>query len=256
MADTRRRLTFTNQAGDELAAALEVPEVQTEAYALFAHCFTCSKDVIAASRISRALCREGIAVFRFDFTGLGNSQGDFANTTFSSNVEDLVAAANFMREELAAPSILIGHSLGGAAVVVAARKIPDAEAVVIIGAPSDPNHVLHLFSEEIPEIETKGISTVVLAGRRFQIKREFLADIAGQSLKEHLANLGRPLLVLHSPTDGVVGIDHASINFKMAKHPKSFISLDNTDHMLSRKEDSDWVGLVLSTWASRYISKA
>lgn len=256
MAETRRRLRFAGPEGNELSAALEVPEQETKAYALFAHCFTCSKDIIAASRISRSLCREGVAVFRFDFTGLGNSQGDFANTTFSSNVDDLVAAADFMRAELEVPKVIVGHSLGGAAVVVAARKIPEVRAVAIIGAPSDPNHVRNLFSAKIPEIEAEGVSTVILAGREFRIKRQFLEDIEEQNLRENLANLGRPLLILHSPIDDVVGIDHARHNYQAAKHPKSFISLDDADHLLQRGEDAEWVGLILSAWSSRYTSDA
>jgi putative redox protein len=252
MAETRRKLTFPGHAGDQLAAALEVPEEQPHACALFAHCFTCSKDIIAASRISRSLCRQGIAVLRFDFTGLGNSQGDFANTTFSSNVEDLAAAADFMRQQFSGPEILVGHSLGGAAVVAAAQQIPEAKAVAVIAAPSDPNHVRHLFSEKIPVIEAEGTATVTLAGRKFQIKKKFLEDIAGQNLKEHLARLNRPLLILHSPTDHVVSINHARSNFKAANHPKSFISLDDANHLLTRREDAEWVGLVLSAWASRY----
>lgn len=255
MAENRRRLRFTGPEGNELSAALEVPEQSARGYALFAHCFTCSKDFIAASRISRSLCREGVAVFRFDFTGLGNSQGDFSNTTFSSNVEDLIAAADFMRTELEAPGLLVGHSLGGAAVVVAARMIPEVRAVAIIGAPSDPNHVRNLFSAKIPEIEAEGVSTVVLAGREFRIKRQFLEDIKEQKLKEHLANLKRPLLILHSPTDDVVGIDHAHLNYEAAQHPKSFISLDGADHLLLRGEDAEWVGRMLSAWSSRYTNE-
>ena len=253
MAKIRKRLTFVGGTGHNLSAALEMPKGAVRGYTLFAHCFTCSKDIVAASRISRSLCELGIGVLRFDFTGLGNSQGDFSNTNFSSNVADLVAAANFMRSELRPPAILIGHSLGGAAVVAAVERIPETRAVVVIGAPSDPNHVRHLLQEDIEEIESEGSARVVLAGREFQIKKSFLEDIAAHSLKNHLAGLGRPILILHSPTDQVVGIEHARINFQAARHPKSFISLDNADHLLMKRDDALWVGRTISAWSSRYI---
>jgi putative redox protein len=253
MAGIRKRLTFIGGAGDELSAALELPEEDVRGYALFAHCFTCSKDIVAASQISRALSNQGIGVLRFDFTGLGSSQGDFANTNFSSNIEDLLAAAEFMRSEFRPPAVLIGHSLGGAAVVATAGGIPEAGAVVIIGAPSDPDHVRHLIQSEIEEIESTGSANVTLAGREFQIKKSFLEDISAHNLKHHLAELARPILILHSPTDSVVGIEHAKRNFEAARHPKSFISLDNADHLLMNRSDAIWVGRTISAWSYRYL---
>jgi putative redox protein len=256
METRRKKLTFLNQNGQLLAAAFEAPESTVLGYALFAHCFTCSKDIAAASRISRALCREHIGVLRFDFTGLGNSEGDFANTDFSSNIRDLVSAADFMREKLAAPEILIGHSLGGSAVIAAAHQIAESKAVATIGAPSDPRHVQHLFESEVPEIVEEGSRIIELAGRRFRLRKEFIEDLSQHRMEEMLKNLGRALLIFHSPVDRIVDVDHARIIFQAAKHPKSFVSLDNADHLLSRKADSEYVALVLSAWASRYLSKS
>ncbi len=249
----KEKFNFRNANGQELAALLERPSTEPIAYALFAHCFTCSKDVAAATRISRALAAKGIAVLRFDFTGLGNSEGDFANTNFSSNVTDLVAAANYMRAELKEPAILIGHSLGGAAVLVAAGEIAATKAVVTIGAPADPSHVRQLFAKGIEQIERQGEATVNLAGRQFKIKKQFLEDIAQQRLAAHVGKLRKPLLILHSPRDEIVDIDNARRIFEAAKHPKSFISLDDTDHLLSRREDSQYVADILAAWANRYV---
>ncbi len=249
----REKLTFENPKGEKLAALLERPAAKPLAYALFAHCFTCSKDIAAASRISRALAGHGIAVLRFDFTGLGNSEGDFANTNFSSNVSDLVCAADQLRREHSAPSLLIGHSLGGAAVLAAAGEIEEATAVVTIGAPADPAHVSHLFESSRSEIESKGSAVVNLAGRKFQIKKQFLEDIASQPLKERIKKLRKALLIFHSPVDDIVGIDNASAIFQAALHPKSFISLDKADHLLSRRVDSEYVAATISAWAGRYV---
>jgi putative redox protein len=247
------RFQFTGEGGHRLAAALDLPERAPVAYALFAHCFTCGKDVLAAKRISAALAAHGIAVLRFDFTGLGSSEGDFANSTFSSNVADLVHAASHLRESRKAPAILIGHSLGGAAILAAASQIPDARAVVTIAAPSDPSHVTGLFKERIADIREHGDVEVSLAGRPFHIKREFLDDIAEHSLMAHVANLHKALLVMHSPTDDTVGIDNATRIFLAAKHPKSFVSLDDADHLLSQRRDSDYVAGVIAAWAQRYV---
>lgn len=249
----REKLTFSNANGEQLAALLEQPSFKPAAYALFAHCFTCSKDIAAASRISRALAMNGIGVVRFDFTGLGNSEGDFANTNFSSNVADLISATDHMRTSLAAPAILIGHSLGGAAVLAAAAKIAQTKAVVTIGAPADPAHVRHLFDANVQEIEVQGRATVHLAGREFTITKQFLDDIAAQKLSTHIKNLRKALLIFHAPTDEIVDIDNARRIFEAAKHPKSFISLDNADHLLSRKQDSQYVADTIAAWASRYI---
>lgn len=249
----KQKLTFKNENGEQLAALLEKPSTAPKAYALFAHCFTCSKDIAAASRISRALAARGIAVLRFDFTGIGNSEGDFGNTNFSSNVGDLVCAANHLREELEAPALLIGHSLGGAAVLAAAESIPEATAVVTIGAPSDPGHVSHLFESSKEEIESKGSAVVDLAGRKFEIKKQFLDDIASQSLSDRIQRMRKALLIFHSPIDDIVGIDNASNIFLAAKHPKSFVSLDKADHLLSKPVDSEYVAATISAWASRYV---
>jgi uncharacterized OsmC-like protein/pimeloyl-ACP methyl ester carboxylesterase len=247
------RFQFTGSEGQQLAAALDTPDGAIHAYALFAHCFTCGKDVLAAKRIATALAAKGIAVLRFDFTGLGSSEGDFANSTFSSNVADLVRAADHLRETRKAPAILIGHSLGGAAILAAAGQIPDAKAVVTIAAPSDPAHVTGLFKERIEDIRKLGKVEVTLAGRPFQIKREFLDDIAEHGLTTHVANLHKALLVMHAPTDDTVSIDNATRIFVAAKHPKSFVSLADADHLLTDRRDAAYVADVIAAWAERYI---
>ncbi len=253
----RKKLTFDNGRGQKLAATLEEPDGGDEStFALFAHCFTCSKDIAVASRISRGLVEEGIGVVRFDFTGLGNSEGDFSNTNFSSNVEDLVAAADHLRERYRAPRLLVGHSLGGAAVLVAAARIAECRAVATIGAPSDVGHVSHLFAENLDQIEERGEATVDLAGRRFKIKKQFLDDIGQQRLEQKVHDLRRALLIFHSPFDSIVSIDHAARLFKAVLHPKSFVSLDDADHLLGRPEDSLYVSRVLAAWASRFLTRS
>jgi uncharacterized OsmC-like protein/pimeloyl-ACP methyl ester carboxylesterase len=247
------RFQFPSSEGHQLAAALDLPEREPLAYALFAHCFTCGKDVLAAKRIAVALAAKGIAVLRFDFTGLGSSEGDFANSTFSSNVADLVRAADHLRETRKAPSILIGHSLGGAAILAAAGQIPDARAVVTIAAPSDPAHVTGLFRDRIEDIRKHGKVEVQLAGRPFHISSEFLDDIAEHGLMAHVAKLHKALLVMHAPTDDTVGIDNATHIFVAAKHPKSFISLAGADHLLSERRDAAYVADVIAAWATRYL---
>ncbi len=250
------RFQFTSAEGHQLAAALDLPEGTPLAYALFAHCFTCGKDVLAAKRIATALAAKGIAVLRFDFTGLGSSEGDFANSTFSSNVGDLVRAADHLRETRGAPAILIGHSLGGAAILAAAARIPDAKAVVTIAAPSDPAHVTHLFRDRIEDIRRHGKVEVQLAGRPFHITSEFLDDIAEHSLMAQVTKLHKALLIMHSPVDDTVGIDNATQIFVAAKHPKSFVSLASADHLLSGKRDSAYVADVIAAWAERYVDLA
>ena len=250
------RFQFASTEGHKLAAALDLPDRKPLAYALFAHCFTCGKDVLAAKRIAVALATRGIAVLRFDFTGLGSSEGDFANSTFSSNVADLVRAADHLRESRNASALLIGHSLGGAAILAAAASIPEAKAVVTIAAPSDPAHVTGLFRDRIEDIRKAGKAEVSLAGRPFTIKREFLDDIAEQGLTTRLANLHKALLVMHAPTDDTVGIDNATRIFVAAKHPKSFVSLAGADHLLSEKRDSSYVADVIAAWSSRYVELA
>ena len=250
------RFQFTGEGGHQLAAALELPDGEPAAYALFAHCFTCGKDTLAAKRISVALAAKGVAVLRFDFTGLGSSEGDFANSTFSSNVADLVHAADHLRATRTAPSILIGHSLGGAAILAAAGKIPEAKAVVTIAAPSDPAHVTGMFREHVDAIRTQGEVEVSLAGRPFRIKREFLDDIAEHELMKDVAGLHKALLVMQSPIDDTVGIDNATKIFVSAKHPKSFVSLDHADHLLTRPADALYAADVITAWASRYVEVA
>lgn len=251
---TAERFDFPNSAGRTLTATLESPPGEPDDYALFAHCFTCSKESRAARRISAALADRGIAVLRFDFTGLGSSEGDFANTDFSSNVGDLVAAADHLRLTRRAPALLIGHSLGGAAVLAAARRIDEVRAVATIGAPSDPGHVTDLFSEEVDDIRSRGQGEVTLAGRTFCIRRDFLDDVAEQNLLAEVADLRRALLILHAPADQVVSIDNASRIFMAARHPKSFVSLDDADHMLSRQRDAVYAAEVIAAWARRYIT--
>jgi uncharacterized OsmC-like protein/fermentation-respiration switch protein FrsA (DUF1100 family) len=247
------RFQFPGVDGHQLAASLDLPEQEPLAFALFAHCFTCGKDVLAAKRIAVALAAKGIAVLRFDFTGLGSSEGDFANSTFSSNVADLVRAADHLRETRKAPAILIGHSLGGAAILAAAGQIPDAKAVVTIAAPSDPAHVTDLFADRIEDIRKHGTVEVSLAGRPFHIKREFLDDIAEHNLMAQVTRLHKALLIMHAPTDDTVGIDNATQIFVAAKHPKSFVSLAGADHLLTGKRDAAYVADVIAAWATRYL---
>jgi putative redox protein len=247
------RVTFAGGSGAVLAARLDRPAGAVRAFALFAHCFTCSKDIFAASRIAGGLTDRGIAVLRFDFTGLGASEGEFANTNFSSNVTDLVAAADFLRRQHRAPGILIGHSLGGAAVIVAAARVAECRAVATIGAPADPAHVRHLIQPAVAEIEARGEAEVKIAGRPFRIRKQFLADIEGHALAASVGNLKRALLIFHAPRDATVGIENAGLIFQAAKHPKSFVSLDDADHLLSRHADAAYVARVLAAWATRYV---
>ncbi|MEX2163683.1 MAG: alpha/beta fold hydrolase [Sulfuricaulis sp.] len=256
MSKIRALIHFPGALGDRLAARLDLPVTPPAAFALFAHCFTCSKDSLAASRISAALTDNGLGVLRFDFTGLGASEGDFANTNFSSNVADLVAAASWLREHHQAPRILVGHSLGGAAVLAAAEQIPESAAVSTIGAPYDPAHVRRLLEGVTPEIEAAGAADVTIAGRKFRIKQQFLDDISSQNSNRYLAHLRKALLIFHSPRDTTVSIENAGMIFAAAKHPKSFISLDDADHLLTRKEDALYVASVLASWASRYVKPA
>lgn len=253
MTGRTEKIQFTGSQGDALAARLDLPAGKPRAYALFAHCFTCSKDIFAASRIAGTLTAHGIATLRFDFTGLGASGGEFANTNFSSNVQDLVAAAQYLRDNHEAPKILIGHSLGGAAVLAAAEQVPAAVAVATIGAPADPAHVAENFACDVARIESDGEAEVMLAGRQFTIRKQFLDDIAEQPMKEVIGNMRKALIVFHSPRDEVVDIANAAEIYKAAKHPKSFVSLDDADHLLTRKEDSTYVAGVLAAWVDRYL---
>jgi uncharacterized OsmC-like protein/fermentation-respiration switch protein FrsA (DUF1100 family) len=247
---------FPGTQGVELAARLELPAGEPRAFALFAHCFTCSKDTKAAAYISQALAARGIAVLRFDFTGLGASGGEFADTSFSSNIGDIVAAAKYLRDRHRAPQILIGHSLGGAAVLAAAPQIAEVRAVATLGAPFDPEHVAHLIEPGRAEIEAKGEAQVNIGGRPFRVKRQFLDDLARHDLAKSIAAMRKALLVFHSPRDKVVGIDNAAKIFVAAKHPKSFVSLDDADHLISRAEDAAYAAEVLTAWASRFLERA
>ena len=241
--------------GHELAARLEQPVGTPRAYAVFAHCFTCSKESKAAAYIAQALSARGIAVLRFDFTGLGASGGDFADSNFSSNIEDLVCASNYLKDHFGAPQILIGHSLGGAAVLAAAGRIPDARAVATVGSPYDPRHVEHLITNR-DELRERGEATVDIGGRPFHIRKDFLDDLERHDPSKHIAELRKALLIMHSPHDAIVEIANAARIFGAAKHPKSFVSLDNADHLLTRQEDAAYAAEVLAAWAMRYIEPA
>ncbi len=248
------RFDFPGAGGEQLAARLDRPAGEPVAFALFAHCFTCGKDLIAATEITKALTESGIAVLRFDFTGLGSSEGEFANTDFSSNVADLIAAADHLREHHEAPRLLVGHSLGGAAVLAAAGSIDEVAALATIGAPADPAHIEHLLGEDTAAIEANGEAEVTLAGRSFRVRREFLEDIRTRTLLPVVSELERALIVFHAPGDELVGIDNAREIFEAARHPKSFVSLDDADHLLSDRVDARYAGRVLGAWADRYLA--
>lgn len=252
-----QKITFYNEAGHALAARLEMPvDEHPCAYAIFAHCFTCSKNLTAVTNISRALMQKGFAVLRFDFTGLGESEGDFSNTNFSSNVSDLVAAANYLGQHYEFPQLLIGHSLGGAAVLAASLQLEGIRAVATIGAPASPGHVKHLFNKSIDKIAQDGEAEVSIGGRPFKIKSQFVEDIENIHLKDGLKKLKKALLLMHSPQDTIVAIENAAEIYKSTKHPKSFISLDGADHLLSKKEDSLYAGSMIAIWSQRYLQIA
>lgn len=248
----KKKLTFKNPEGIELAGLLELPE-KPIAFALFAHCFTCGKDIASASRIARTLANQGIAVFRFDFTGLGSSDGDFANTNFSANIDDLKSAADMLRTQYQAPDFIIGHSLGGTAVLATAEHIPELKGVVTIGSPAEPNHVIKQFGDHAEEIREKGEKEVSLAGRPFTIKKQFIEDLESYTLAERIAKLRKPLLIFHSPIDDTVNIKQAGLIYTAAKHPKSFISLDKADHLLRNRADADYVATSIVAWAVRLL---
>lgn len=251
----RIKLEFAGTDGLMVAGLLETPDSNPHSFVLFAHCFTCGKDVVSASRIARALVARGYAVLRFDFTGLGSSDGDFANSNFSSNVNDLVLAADFLRDHYRAPSLLIGHSLGGAAVLAAAHLMEEVKGVVTIGAPADPQHVVKQFGCKIDEINAHGVAEVSLAGRPFSIKKQFLDDLADQYQSEKIAHLKKALLVFHSPVDNTVSIHEAEKIYRSAKHPKSFVSLEDADHLLTKARDAEYVAVTIAAWATRYIEE-
>jgi len=248
------RVSFEGGTGATLSARLDIPrDAEPRAHCLFAHCFTCGKDIAAATRLAGGLTDAGYGVLRFDFTGLGHSEGEFASTNFSSNIDDLIAAADWLREHHRAPGLLVGHSLGGAAVLAAAPRISECRAVATIGAPSEPGHVEHLFGASTQEIETRGEVELKLAGRPFTIRKQFLDDIRTTALRNKLKDLGRALLIMHSPVDNTVGIENAEELYTAARHPKSFVSLDRADHLLTKKRDAEFAASVLAAWAARYV---
>lgn len=250
-----QKINFTNAEGQQLIGRLELPINQhPHNFAIFAHCFTCNKNLSAVKNITRELTSNGFGVLRFDFTGLGESEGDFENTNFSGNVDDLISASNYLKENYTAPTLLIGHSLGGAAVIFAASKIDSVKAVATIGAPSNPKHVQNLIQSSVDEIKATGKANVSIGGRPFTIKKQFLDDLETKSLPDVAKNLRKALLVMHSPQDTTVGIENAEEIYIAARHPKSFVTLDGADHLLMKKEDSVYVGSVIATWAKRYIS--
>ena len=249
----KKNVSFENRSGEKLSGILDLPLSPPRACAVFAHCFTCSKNLRAANNISQSLVDAGFAVLRFDFTGLGQSEGEFADTNFSSNVDDIVTAAKYLQDEYEAPALLLGHSLGGTAVLQAAHDIPSAVAVATIGSPADASHVAHLFAPARDALEREGVAEVNLGGRPFTIKKQFLNDIAKQPMPESLGKLRKAVMILHAPLDDIVELDNASQLFAAAKHPKSFVSLDKADHLMTREEDSRYAGEVIATWASRYL---
>ena len=248
------KVSFTNKDKEQLAGRLELPlDQKPHNFVIFAHCFTCTKNLTAIKNVGRALANAGFGVLRFDFTGLGESEGDFENTNFSGNVDDLIEAANFLEENYQAPTLIIGHSLGGAAAIFAASKLESIKAVAVINSPSDPSHVMHLLKDSEQEITKNGKARVNLGGVDFTIKKQFLDDLENNTLKDVVSDLRKALLILHSPQDNTVGIKNAEKIYIAAHHPKSFVSLDGVDHLLSKKEDSMYVGEVIAGWASRYV---
>ncbi len=249
-----KRIKFKNKEGNMLSARLELPVDQDpRVFAVFAHCFTCSKDLKAVVNISRVLTSHGIGVLRFDFTGLGESQGEFSDSNFTTNVGDIISAGTYLEKEYAAPQILIGHSLGGAAVLKAAFEMPEVKAVVGLAAPSDPFHVKNLFNDDEETIMKKGSAKVQIAGRPFKITKQLIEDLREHQILPKLKDLDKALLILHSPQDKIVGISNAREIYEAAMHPKSFVTLDGADHLLSNKEDSHYAGSIIASWVSRYI---
>jgi putative redox protein len=248
-----KNIEFTGALGDTLSAKLDSAEDNNSEFALFAHCFTCSKNLKAVGHITKSLAKRGISTLRFDFTGLGQSEGEFANTNFSSNVEDLVAAAKYMESELTSPALLIGHSLGGAAVLHAAHELDSVKAVATIGAPSDPSHVKENFKMKLDEIEETGEAEVTLAGRPFKIKKQFLDDLEAAGREDKMSTLNRALLIMHAPMDQTVDINNAAKLYSGAKHPKSFVSLHKADHLLTNPDFSKYAGKLIAQWSEIYI---
>jgi len=248
-----KNIQFDGAMGDRLSARLDAAEGEPRAYALFAHCFTCSKNLKAVGHITKSLAAQGISTLRFDFTGLGSSEGEFSNTNFSSNIEDLVSAATYMDNNLQSPAILVGHSLGGAAVIQAAHRIESVKAVATIGAPADPLHVKENFSLQLDEIEETGEATVKLAGRPFKIKKQFLDDLEATNMDERISKLSKALLIMHAPLDKTVGLENAAHLYKTAKHPKSYITLHEADHLLTDEKYSKYTGNLIAQWSDVYL---
>ena len=253
---SKKRVRFPGAVGAELAGRLELPHLEPRGMVLLAHCFSCSKDAKALVRIAGALVDEGFAIFRFDFTGVGESAGEFADTNFTTNVDDLVAAADYLRREFRAPDLLVGHSLGGAAVLAGAKRIPEARAVATLAAPSDTRHLEHTLLHSAPELAKEGEAELNLLGRPVRLRKQLLEDLAGTDLATAIKELDLPLLILHSPTDEIVSIDHAGRIYQAARHPKSFFAIDGADHLLlENKRDAEFVGRLLATWASLYLDQ-
>lgn len=250
----RMKLRFSNQSGNQLVAVLERPENKPVAQVLYAHCFTCSKDIITTSRISRALVKNDFAVMRFDFTGLGESEGDFEKTNFSTNIQDIVSASDYLRQQQHAPEILIGHSFGGAGMLAAAKQIPESKATITLAAPSEPENILTHFKNARKLITEKGETQVTIGGNNYILNQQFLDDVDGYDLSADISSLNKPLMVLHSPNDETVNIEHANKIFKAAQYPKSFISLDGADHLLTNREDAAFVADIISSWVVRYVT--
>lgn len=248
-----KKIEFLGSLGNKLSARLDEPNENPKAFALFAHCFTCTKDILAASYIAQTLTKHGIAVLRFDFTGLGGSGGDFENTNFSSNIQDLIKAADYLRDNFEAPKLLIGHSLGGTATLASAQSIPESRAVVTIGSPADAAHIAHHFTDVREQIINEGEAEVLLEGRPFKIKKQFVEDIENYSIENRMKGMNKALLIMHAPTDKTVGIENATKIFSWAKHPKSFISLDQANHLLTEKRDSSYAANIIAAWSSSYI---
>jgi len=252
----RRKFHFKNQAGIQLAAILEQPEGESVAQVLYAHCFTCSKDIITASRISRALVKNDFAVTRFDFSGLGDSDGDFEESNFSTNIQDIISAADYLRKNHQAPEVLIGHSLGGVAVLTAAKHIPESKAVITLAAPAEPANILTHFKNARELITEKGEIQVTIGRKNYILNQQFLDDVDSYDLSADISSLNKPLMILHSPDDETVNIDHANRIFEIAQHPKNFISLEGADHLLSNREDADFVADLISAWVKQTIHKS
>ena len=250
---TSLRFSFENASGLQLAAIVDLPILPIKYFALYAHCFSCGKDILVAARIARSLAAKGIAVMRFDFTGIGSSEGSFEESNFTNNCLDIVAATEYMRQHYQAPRLLIGHSLGGTAMLNAAEHIPEAAAIVSIAAPASPDHVLSHFESEVDKLEKQEKVDIELANKTLTISRDFVADLKQHSLLEKISQLRKALLIFHSPIDNIVSINEASKIFVAAKHPKSFISLDKADHLITEKKDIEYIAEAINAWALRYI---